>query len=369
MRYKDCSWFHDCEMSALHQDVPGFRTAAANVTLKRLEHRRYTLHSQHAMRWPIGAAQEINQRYGQLITWAEGTTNLTGFHALVNHPSVQLHNGVHLLSGGRRRSYADLRQHAERIYARHNNQTDEARTDLEHRWQRPLIGRVAIWDLLHLLHFTIDHTDTVLMYTSQLIHCLQVYASVRDSTFPHAASDATYKRDLMLAALIHDIGKLLTLWGVADEHVDCMNRVVDPHNIAGGLDKVKFQFNHDIFGWIKMRQYDLPLRVLDIVKLHSLREIHTIVRPTGSGFSLSVPRRPTGAQLDAIDQSYFVTLEDALRFNLRLRAADVQRTNFVRDFAHFDAISKMQTETIPRVDVEEVDVLLRQFFPGGQLVW
>ena len=73
------------------------------------------------------------------------------------------------------------------------------------------MGRVAVWDLLQLLHFTIDHSDTFLMYTSQLTHCLQVFAAV--SSFPWAPSgyhDPQYKRDMQVAALVHDVGKLLT---------------------------------------------------------------------------------------------------------------------------------------------------------------
>ena len=31
------------------------------------------------------------------------------------------------------------------------------------RWGgEPILGSVGVWDLLHLLHFTIDHTDTIL---------------------------------------------------------------------------------------------------------------------------------------------------------------------------------------------------------------
>ena len=40
---------------------------------------------------------------------------------------------------------------------------------------------VRVLDMLLLLHYTIDHTDTFLYYTSQLIHCLQVLPRGRPS--------------------------------------------------------------------------------------------------------------------------------------------------------------------------------------------
>eukprot|EP00966_Prymnesium_polylepis_P264038 6099734-Prymnesium_polylepis.1 len=35
--------------------------------------------------------------------------------------------------------------------------------------------------------------------------------------------DDAYRRDMRLAALVHDMGKLLTLFGEDDGNVDCMN--------------------------------------------------------------------------------------------------------------------------------------------------
>ena len=46
-----------------------------------------------------------------------------------------------------------------------------------------------------------------------------------------------------------------------------------------------------------------------------------------------------------------------------------RRAKFVAHFAYFDRDSKQQTDEIPVVDVDEVQQLLRSYFPGGLLEW
>ena len=116
-----------------------------------------------------------------------------------------------------------------------------------------LLGNVSAFDLLMLLHFTIDNTDHHLQYTSQFIHCLQVYNAVKRSTDPRMDKDPKYREDMMMGALVHDMGKSLSLFGEKDGNVDCMNRVTGYR--AAGLDGVDFQYNHEC-------ARPLPLRAL-----------------------------------------------------------------------------------------------------------
>ena len=44
-------------------------------------------------------------------------------------------------------------------------------------------------------------------------------------------------------------------------------------------------------------------------------------------------------------------------------------TEFVAYFQWFDARSKQQTDEIPLVDLDEVDEVIREYFPDGMLVW
>ena len=66
-------------------------------------------------------------------------------------------------------------RHRRLTYHKHNQQTEHTRSRLQAAWSpnRTLLGEVRLWDLLQLLHFTIDHSDPYLRYTSQFTHCLQ----------------------------------------------------------------------------------------------------------------------------------------------------------------------------------------------------
>ena len=146
---------------------------------------------------------------------------------LLQHPRLQLGNGIHCGRDGRRWTFNQLRSHKRHVYWQHNQQTLGDRSELQTRWGNgTLLGEVRIWDLLQLLHFTVDHTDTVLLYTSQFVHALQVFAGVTAYDFRRWPFDAWWQRDMQLAALVHDLGKLLSLFGERDWNVDCMNRVI-----------------------------------------------------------------------------------------------------------------------------------------------
>ena len=64
-------------------------------------------------------------------------------------------------------------------------QTPKTRARLMRRWGgAPILGSVGVWDLLHLLHFTIDHTDTVLRYTSlYYAHPIPSYSTRTAATY------------------------------------------------------------------------------------------------------------------------------------------------------------------------------------------
>ena len=64
-------------------------------------------------------------------------------------------------------------------------QTPKTRARLMRRWGgAPILGSVGVWDLLHLLHFTIDHTDTVLRYASlYYAHPIPSYSTRTAATY------------------------------------------------------------------------------------------------------------------------------------------------------------------------------------------
>ena len=220
--------------------------------------------------------------------------------------------------------------------------------------------------------------------------------------------DASPSRQADITPRQPPAGKLLTIFGEADENVDCMNRLTAVPSATTGLDGLEYEWNHDEFGFQKMwpcltrstarpdpiafpigpvwsprvlrlpprREWlpaltpdrYLPARVLDIMRLHSLREI-----PYGVYGNSTHPEERCPAAAPSLDEDPFrtkVTLAEARAFKQSLeRPADRHRTEFVAYFQWFDARSKQQTDEIPLVDLDEVDEVIREYFPDGMLVW
>jgi hypothetical protein len=283
-----------------------------------------------------------------------------------------MNHAINLDANGERLIESDFRKHVDDVYVVHNQQTDQSREGLEARWSKQmLLGNVSSWDLLKLLHFTVDNTDGHLMYTSQFIHCLQVYNAVkadaeRDGRFKQ---DPDYLDDMKIGALVHDMGKSLSLFGELDGNVDCMNRVM---NYTGdGLDNVVFQYNHDVYGHDRLKAnvlagtMRLPQRVLDVCKFHSLREMGALRVPDHfggpgmAGLHSSLRHFKFATMLVDGDR---VTGAEQAAFNAHVTAeADLRRVGFVQHFAGYDLHSKDRTDMIPKVDVQEILTLLRKY--------
>ena len=78
-----------------------------------------------------------------------------------------------------------------------------------------MLGRVETWSLVERLAACVDPTDIALGATSQQGHVLQVLEAME--------RDGVQDQDLRIAALVHDLGKLLLLTGEAPENVVCFN--------------------------------------------------------------------------------------------------------------------------------------------------
>ena len=297
----------------------------------------------------MSVCPNIYQRLHQLEIFDR---NSNSFNAILQNQHVNLSNGIHTCSASKFRDSVNV------IYRMHNNQTASTVSHMIHKWKPVIFGKIAVWDLLKLLHFTIDHTDRYLMYTSQLIHLLQVYngikaAAAADDKF--LLSDDLFLEHMLLAALIHDMGKILTLLGESDENVDCMNRVISYGK--GGLDGLKFQWNHDEYGYEKLRNYNLPNRVMDLVKFHSLREIPFLVNP--------IPK----SNVPDPEKRASVTKSEAREFRKHMGVSDVIRGRFIAHFSMYDAKTKRVTHKIPNVNISEIHVLLNKYFPNGEIVF
>ncbi len=159
------------------------------------------------------------------------------------------------------RRRAEFGQTADIIVLRHRAQTRETVAALRRKYAAPVLGSVPVWTLLERMAACVDPTDLRLYGVSQQLHVLQVLAAME--------ADGVTDPDLITAALIHDVGKVLLLTGEAPENVVCFNEPIGPHDAGIGLDQCVLQWNHDEFAYSRLKdQVSDPVAWL--VRYHSI---------------------------------------------------------------------------------------------------
>jgi hypothetical protein len=150
---------------------------------------------------------------------------------------------------------------ARAIDARHAAQTLDDVEELRRKYAEPVFGEVRVWTLLERLARCIDPSDCALFCASQQTHVLQMLEAM--------ARDGIDDPELVVAALVHDLGKLLLLVGEDPANVVSMNSPIDEPAAGAGLDQCTFQWSHDEFGWSRLRDR-VPDGVAWLVRYHSM---------------------------------------------------------------------------------------------------
>lgn len=129
-----------------------------------------------------------------------------------------------------------FRREAARIGEARARQTANDVTALKARYENAVFGKVRMWDLIERLALCIDQSDRRLFGGSQFLHAQQVFAAMQ----ANGVEDA----DLLLLALIHDLGKVVLLANAAPEDVVGVTRRIAGGEPGAGLDRAVYQFGH-----------------------------------------------------------------------------------------------------------------------------
>lgn len=143
----------------------------------------------------------------------------------------------------------------------HDRQTLEKVSYLKDKYSQPVFGKVYVWDLFRDLGRCIDPTDPALYCVSQLVHTLQVVEAME--------KDGIDDEEMIIAGLIHDLGKLLLLTDEDPENIVCMNTVVTNHEDGTGLDNCIFQWNHDELVYDRFKDH-VQEKIAWIIRYHSI---------------------------------------------------------------------------------------------------
>lgn len=158
----------------------------------------------------------------------------------------------------------DFVKYANEVCSKHLKQTEEDVRNLNAMWGGvTLIGdRVSTWDLIEKLALTVDRSDKRVFLVSQYQHVLQIWEAM--------VLDEVTDEMLYAFAAIHDIGKLVSLFGEDDHNADCTTKVIrPPEKGLKGLHHAVVSWNHDEFGYLKLHKY-LPDQMAWMLRYHSL---------------------------------------------------------------------------------------------------
>jgi inositol oxygenase len=161
----------------------------------------------------------------------------------------------------RSRLEAEFRQNAKAIEDRHGAQTTADVERLRAKYAEPVFGEMRVWDLVVQQARCIDSSDSGLFLASQEVHVLQMLDGMD--------RDGVTDPDLVLSAIIHDVGKLLLLTGEDPANVTGTNEPIGAYDDGCGLDNCVFQWNHDEFGYSGFKDY-VPDHVAWLLRYHSI---------------------------------------------------------------------------------------------------
>lgn len=169
---------------------------------------------------------------------------------------------VERLSYQQLKFYREYHARAEEVCQLHRQQTEEAIRALRKKYQKPVLGKVEVWDLLMMLGKCVDVGDRTLYCTSQLTHVMQMLAAME--------RDRISDPGLYLAALVHDLGKILLLTGEAPENVvGGHHKPIGEYEQGIGLDNCLLQWDHGEFAYQRLRDY-LPDHIAWLVRYHAI---------------------------------------------------------------------------------------------------
>lgn len=151
--------------------------------------------------------------------------------------------------------------HARMTYERHLDQTKEMVAVLGKKYEKPVFGKVRVWNLMERLAQCIDPSDSTLYCVSQLVHALQVVDGME--------RDGIQDKDFLIAGLIHDLGKILLLTGEDPENVVCINTPIGQYEKGVGLANCVFQWNHDQFIYSRFKDF-VSDHIAWLLRYHSI---------------------------------------------------------------------------------------------------
>ena len=155
---------------------------------------------------------------------------------------------------------AQFRRETEPVFERRARQSIDDVRALQRKYEAPVFGEIPMWDAVNMLAHVIDLVDPFLMNVSQEVHTLQVVEGMLDE-----GADDT----VLLAGVIHDVGKVLYLVDEDPANVSGTTVPIGSYQPGIGLDQCVFQWGADEFAYSRLAGR-VPDHVSWLVRYHSI---------------------------------------------------------------------------------------------------
>ncbi len=132
----------------------------------------------------------------------------------------------------------------------HWEKTRETVASLKRKYEKSVIGKVSMLNLLNLLARCIDPGDAIHGNVNQLTHALLIAEEME--------KDGINNPDLLIAAFVHDLGKIAF----------CINAPIGDSEKGTGLENRIVQWTHGEFIYSRLKDY-LPDHISWLIRYHS----------------------------------------------------------------------------------------------------
>lgn len=212
-------------------------------------------------------------------------------------------------------SLEEFTKTARQIHERHRLQTAQSVAALKKKYEHPVFGKVAVWDLVEKLGQCVDVTDPSLGGASQFLHVQQTLAAMDEQGIDDP--------NLFLIALLHDLGKIFLLSGEVPENVLCMTDRIGEAGPGIGLANVVYQFGHGELIYSRVKDH-VPEPIAWTARYHN------------------------------------INVDDAMTYMNECDRTYAEQ--YLKPFRFFDMTFK-STYWVPQIDMARFKDLVHQYFP------
>ena len=148
-----------------------------------------------------------------------------------------------------------------KLQKQHYSQSQEIVDALKKKYNNTTFGKFSVWHLVEESAKCFDPADRNLGCVSQQVHMLQILEGMEQ--------DGITDKDMLIAAIIHDLAKVLLVPCEHPEYVSFANGIVGEYEPGIGLDNCTITYSQDEYLYSRIKDH-VPDNIAWLVRYHGL---------------------------------------------------------------------------------------------------